>query len=132
MGAFNWETRACGECGNEWEALDFWEADMVCGTCKTKRYEARLAAINAAKPYSVASLGGACPTQAEGRTANDRPFYFRARHGEWDLRLGNATDPTYYPDWDGWGDIVASGEDGSEGWMDEAEVLAILDAHLPA
>lgn len=135
MGAFNWEKRTCGWCGAEWEALDFWAADMPCGKCKTAAYNERLRAINASRPYRVDSIGGACPTQAEGFTKDGRPFYFRARHGEWTLDVGEVGWPDYtnWPIGDAWntGREVAAGDDPTEGWMEPDDVLAILDAHLP-
>lgn len=83
------------------------------------------------------SLGGMCPAQAVGRLADQRPFYFRARHGEWSLEVG---PPGANPgdDWHGfvrpgtqelaWG--VAVGDDPTEGWMPEDTIRELLDEHL--
>lgn len=84
--------------------------------------------------YTIDYVGGACPTQAWGRTADDRPFYFRARHGEWTLEIGNTGWPTDYSDWPRvktappW--FYAEGADPSFGWMEPAQVERILAEHL--
>ena len=130
---FEWESRTCGGCGNGWEALAFWEPDMQCGNCQTRAYQVRMRKINETRPYTIDSIGGACPAQAEGITDEGRPFYFRARHGEWTLDVGEVGWPRY-TDWPegSWGTTeVASGDDPSNGWMGEDEVVALLDAHLP-
>lgn len=86
--------------------------------------------------YTVDELGGACPTQATGHLADGRPFYFRARHGEWTLHVGpvGASDAD---DFRGNWIIedaceVASGDDDTNGYMNDAEVRAILDANFGA
>lgn len=74
----------------------------------------------------VTYLGGACPTQAEG-TMWGNPFYFRARHGYWDLTVTVPDgDPILPADWDT--DVVLhlEGEDPNQGWMEEAQVMPIL------
>lgn len=81
--------------------------------------------------YTLEECGGACPTQATGTTADGTPFYFRFRHGWWALE----TFPggTLYD----WSHVrfVASGKvrqgEMGDGAMDESEVRALLDAHLP-
>jgi hypothetical protein len=40
--------------------------------------------------YHLDRIGGSCPAQASGRLGDGRPFYFRARHGRWDLSVGPA------------------------------------------
>ena len=73
----------------------------------------------------VDSIGGMCPTQSEG-TMSGNPYYFRARHGQWELR---AVKPGCDPVWPknkedmllNWG-----GDDPSNGWMAEPDVMAIL------
>lgn len=75
-------------------------------------------------------VGGSCPTQAQGRTASGRAFYFRARHGEWRLLVGEDTDPTEYPKWRGEGEHVAEGWDDTYGFMEDDDVLAILNREL--
>lgn len=133
MSLLDRETRTCPDCGQTWEALSMWSQDMACVECGTKRYIARLAAVNEARPYTVESIGGGCPTQAEGRTADDRPFYFRARHGNWTLDLGPVGAPTHLLDWpDGGEKLIAEGDDPSGGLMEWEDVLAILDAHFGA
>lgn len=127
----DWETRTCPECGKEWEALVLWDQDMPCNACGTARYEKRLTEINTGRPFTVESIGGACPTQADGRTGEDRPFYFRARHGWWALKLGPVGAPTCYVDWpDGVAELIAEGDDPSAGFMEWDDVLVHLDAHL--
>lgn len=77
------------------------------------------------------------PTQAEGRTADDRPWYFRARHGEWTLEVGDYGWPTPLLEWPDNGAvlsgelIVAKGDDPTHGQMDEDDVHAVLTEHLP-
>lgn len=130
MSVFEMETRTCATCGQRWEALTFWRTDMPCSDCGLAAYRARLAEVSATRPYTIDSLGGACPTQAEGRTDDDRPFYFRARHGEWTLSVGDVGAPidSVY-DFDG---NRAEGDDPSGGFMEWDDVLPILDAHLGA
>ena len=63
------------------------------------------------------SCGGKCPNQAEG-TINGVPFYFRARHGEWQLHVGAETPEEVC------GPMVAEGTDrvnGEEGGYWTAE-----------
>lgn len=73
----------------------------------------------------VDTLGGMCPTQAEG-TMGGNPFYFRARHGSWELRV---VKPGCDPVWpDNKEDLLLnwSGDDPSNGWMEEPDVMAVL------
>lgn len=132
-GLLEFETRACPRCAVPFDALAFWSDDAVCDKCGMDDYQAHLASINAGRPYVVEDIGGACPTQATGRTAGDRPFYFRARHGDWTLNVGEPGWPEYR-NWPGdaaWNHgLVAQGDDPSGGDMDDADVLAILDEHL--
>ena len=131
MSFFKFETRACPVCGDPFEALTFWREDMSCGPCGTKAHVAKMIAYNAPRSYTIESIGGACPTQADGRTGDDRPYYFRARHGTWTLRVG---EPGWLTDFCEWPardtDPIASGVDLSKGFMDDEAVLAILDEHL--
>jgi hypothetical protein len=80
--------------------------------------------------FHVESIGGACPTQATGLCADGRPFYFRAKYGEWTLSVGPEGADTD-GDWIG---IIAwdraSGSDPTQGRMADQDVLAILRAHL--
>ena len=73
----------------------------------------------------IDTIGGACPTQAEG-TVNGIPFYFRARSGAWDFTIGS--DPVGQQ-LTGGADYEASGDDDTYGWMDTAEVEAIIREH---
>jgi hypothetical protein len=130
MSAFEFENRTCGTCGMSWQALTFWDEDVPCGDCNLKAYEHAIAEMNSTRPFKILSIGGACPTQAEGLTSDDRPFYFRARHGEWRLEVGEVGDPADYCQWPEEGAVVAAGDDQSNGWMENDDVLAILDAHL--
>jgi hypothetical protein len=131
-GFFTFTTRTCGRCGADWEALDFWADDMLCHDCNRKDFDAWLAEINATKHYTLKSIGGAWPTQATGMTADNRPFYFRARHGTWKLEVGGHGWPVDYGAWpEHRGDLlVAMGDDSTHGDMASESVLAILDAHL--
>lgn len=74
----------------------------------------------AARGYVLESIGGVCPTQAEGVWVDGERFYFRARHGWWTLQVGpeDAVE----------GREIACGEDETRGAMSDAAVIAILDA----
>lgn len=63
------------------------------------------------------------PNQFEG-IVDGRAFYFRARHGEWSLRLAH---PGYGQDdiFDH-GETVAHGESDEAGWWKEPEARAAL------
>lgn len=80
--------------------------------------------------YAVEFVGGLVPTQAWGRTGQDRPFYFRARHGDWTLHVGEKGWPTDLVAWPEDGTLIARGYDPTGGCMDEFEVQQILDAWL--
>jgi hypothetical protein len=54
------------------------------------------------------------PVQAEGQLDDGREFDFYARRGHWRLML-----------------TIAEGDDPTYGHMDENEIRAILDKHLP-
>lgn len=75
----------------------------------------------------VTSIGGMCPTQAEG-TMGGNPFYFRARHGHWTLTVVKPGCDAVLPD--DRDDVVLyqDGDDATQGWMQEAAVMAILQA----
>lgn len=97
----------------------------------------RESALNADPRFSVDSVGGKCPTQAEGRyTETNRPYYFRARHGRWTLHIGNPDWPTDYREWPK--DFLTppyetvSGPDWTHGAMSVTAVLAIIAANVPA
>jgi hypothetical protein len=69
-------------------------------------------------------------TQAEGTLPDGRGFYFRAKHGAWDLEIAPASPlgpPPARADWDRDGEIIAEGEvtDWPRVVTDE-EILAIL------
>ena len=82
--------------------------------------------------YRLGSCGGMCPTQAEGLLWDDRPFYFRARHGHWDLSVGEPGWPTDYSFWPRSGllsnMVVGEGDDPTYGYMSEPKVRAVLDS----
>jgi len=80
--------------------------------------------------WTITKCGGICPTQAEGITPWGTPFYFRARHGWWELHdqptLAGAHDAA---GWLGPGErLIAEGDDPANGWMERHEVEAILAA----
>lgn len=132
MSFFKFEPRNCPDCGQEFEGLAIWDDDVPCGKCGTARYEERLRKVGEGRSYTVTSIGGACPTQAEGVTADGRPYYFRARHGRWTLDVGEVGWPEYC-EWPGdvWDQKrIADGDDPSQGWMEDTDVLSILDQHL--
>ena len=79
----------------------------------------------------IESIGGCCPCQAEG-TMNGYPFYFRARHGDWQLDVAEVggdpveasipDDPALYR---------AEGDDPWDGYMPvEAAKILIQTAHI--
>lgn len=70
------------------------------------------------KDLVVTWVGGACPTQSEG-TMNGQPYYFRARHGNWDLHMGGKAH-IFEPE------MVISGNDPTVGWMEDGDVIEIL------
>lgn len=84
--------------------------------------------------YVLEYWGGFLPTQAWGRTAGDRPFYFRARHGTWILEVGDPGWPTNYLEWPDdclpSAEPFALGDDPSWGTMEQADVEAILAREL--
>ena len=66
-----------------------------------------------------------CPVQAEGRLDSGRPWYFRARHGEWVLRVGEPSDDNAVSS-----PCVADGLDPWDGFMPQAEAAARIHAGL--
>lgn len=62
-------------------------------------------------------MGGACPTQSEGRIQGV-PFYYRARHGSWSLSIGE--DPV------GNGEINLMGDDPHAGFVPDEDVMPVL------
>lgn len=80
-----------------------------------------------APAYTLESIGGAFPTQAEGTLPDGRRFYFRARHGTWTLRVGRTDDELYGDD----NFPVAGGTDPWLGECPEDWVIRLLDLHLP-
>ena len=75
-------------------------------------------------------VGGACPTQAWGRTADGRPFYFRARHGEWALTIGEAPWSEDILEWPVWPEPYAKGADKTYGFMDNQDVRLLVCSML--
>lgn len=70
--------------------------------------------------YTIDYMGGACPTQAEGKW-DGRPFYFRARYGEWAFWVAEGDDPEPLH-----GICTARGDDPTNGCMTDDEVHSIL------
>lgn len=68
---------------------------------------------------------GACPQQVEGVDRRGRPFYFRERHGEWTLDVGEAGWGAYR-DWPNDGTAVAEGD----GDPDCDEIDRLISLHL--
>lgn len=67
----------------------------------------------------------ACPVQAEGRLNDGRPWYFRARHGEWSMQVGERGDEHAVE-----GRWVADGYDPWEGFMPAPEAAARIHSVL--
>jgi hypothetical protein len=124
------ETRPCPRCGRKFQSLVMWPSATPCDSCGHLEYAEYLKVVNKNRPYSVSSIGGSFPTQAEGTTADGRPFYFRARHGDWSLEIGGWDDRGR--DYLHWRDYntLASGDDASHGCMTDDAVLAVLDEEL--
>lgn len=78
----------------------------------------------------VTSMGGVCPTQAEGEM-DGNPFYFRARHGVWNLTVVKPGCDAAWPKKD---DVLLTldGDDPTHGWMNDLDVMAILAAAFDA
>lgn len=73
---------------------------------------------------------GVEPTQLDGMKAGGQPFYFRARHGRWELWLGPVGAQPDYLNWWESATLVADGDDPTEGAMLPAAVDAILTEYL--
>jgi hypothetical protein len=54
---------------------------------------------------------GVLPQQVEGLDSGGRPFYFRARHGEWELWRGPVGAEPDYLRWADRKELVAEGPD---------------------
>lgn len=67
---------------------------------------------------------GSMPNQAYGELNGD-PFYFRARHGGWCLRIAEKGD-----DPGANGVVVANGENERAGWWEEDEARKFLEEVL--
>ena len=73
---------------------------------------------------------GVEPTQLDGMKAGGQPFYFRARHGRWELWLGPlGAEPNYLSWWES-ATLAAEGDDPTEGAMLPAQVDDIVTEHL--
>jgi len=78
--------------------------------------------------FTVDRIGGACPTQAEGRLADGRPFYFGARGGDWSVFVGPSGSDAG-GEWIGLAaHLFAVGDDPTEGRMSDSEVGAVLES----
>lgn len=75
-------------------------------------------------------LYGACPTQLEGIARDGRPFYFRARGGNWQLWAGPQGATPDYLDWCDHEDLIAEGNDETRGFIVSTDVDAIVTQHL--
>ena len=86
--------------------------------------------------FTVRKIGGSCPTQAYGRTAKGRPYYFRFRFNHWTLQVGDVDDADEPDTWLCHADLVAEGEgpngpeDRFDGDMESGDVLGKLDHYL--
>jgi hypothetical protein len=75
---------------------------------------------------TVDRIEGACPTQAYGEYHNPRGkqrkvrFYFRARHGSWNLRVGETEKDAIGAE------SLMEGADGTGGWMSPRIVIELL------
>ncbi len=87
--------------------------------------------------FTIDSLGGMCPMQAEG-TVCGQPFYWRLRHGGW-LFAAHPTDPLGFirarddpaPEWAGFyltGEIDETKGDNRGGWMPEEDAKRLIEA----
>lgn len=111
--------RECPECGRDWDSLQIWPEDMPCHDCSRQSHAAMVAGLNEGRPYVIESIGGMCPTQAEGTWVDGQRFYFRARHGTYTLQVD--------PDDAVGGEWIAGGDDPTHGSMSPEEVVAVLD-----
>jgi len=66
----------------------------------------------------IASLGGICPIQADGKI-NNEPFFFRARGNRWTLGIGG--EPVLNPK------FFYSGNFPEAGWMSENSARSIIE-----
>lgn len=73
---------------------------------------------------------GVEPTQLDGMKAGGQPFYFRARHGRWELWIGPVDAEANYLTWRENATLVAEGDGPTEGAMFPAQVDAIVTEHL--
>lgn len=80
--------------------------------------------------FNISHLGGMMPNQAYGWCAVDgcvfnRSWFFRARHGQWELRIG--PKPVDNSEFDG--EVVACGvDDYAGGWGGRELALCVLEA----
>ena len=86
----------------------------------------RVAQGGIAHDLIVHSFGGMCPTQADG-VIYGHSFYFRARHGDWELTVApSGEDPVCHraPLY------AAEGDDDTHGDMPYATFLRIIGLHM--
>jgi hypothetical protein len=88
--------------------------------------EFQAASLDLGVKVEIDGRGGMCPVQIDG-TANDHPFYFRARHGEWTCAIvGPGEDPIVIDREEGI--FFVRGEDETEGYARPEECYpALLD-----
>lgn len=92
--------------------------------------------------FTIRDVGGFCPCQAHGYVSDKRfskketiyAYYFRARHGSWSIvvgpvneRLDDQYDLPKDPQ-----ELVAEGDDDTDGWMDPTDAVALIKEHLGA
>jgi hypothetical protein len=82
-----------------------------------------------AQGFDVQWLSGLCPVQANGQI-DGRPFYFRARHDEWSIRIakfkGGDMDDVIDAR-DAWEHREKYGQDPDAGYMPFIEALAFIE-----
>jgi len=64
--------------------------------------------------YKVTHNYGMMPNQIEGITEDGKDFYFRGRHGKWQLFFGPIEDDTFTG-------LAYEGEEGRAGWFEKEE-----------
>jgi len=72
-----------------------------------------------ARSYSIDTIGGNCPVQAEGTILGGTAFYFRARGDHWSIGIGG--DVVGNPDWH------HEEPYDNAGWMSESAALDLID-----
>ncbi len=76
-----------------------------------------------AKSYSIETIGGQCPVQAEGRIGGKTEFYFRSRGERWSLSIGGR-DVILRPKWYY---EEPCGSWPEAGWISEEQARSFID-----